>query len=570
MATQINWNMPELRPPGQEIASISGLLGSIADAREKKREFEMEQARLRAQDEQQARHQAALEAYNQQALAQQDLHQRQTLAQARQLAEAQTREKMQEQANPHMDEVRHLVDTGDIAGAQARGGQYGVGVTKNQGLIDSRATAARTTRGDQFNTGLEALQGIGMFPGLPEGMTKDVAQASVGNTDEEVNPSRPPVQFRMPAGSVLDYDPVEAKKASRAEVGRLQAQLMESQRQNMQDSPHWTQATKEIANNMATEGYHGDPVKEIAERNKDLEHGDLQKEIAQTRRQPADTGGFDKVREQANARALTGLQVRTNKFVINSGLNKLGMAKVETDNAKAAMSAAIEEGNPLGAAHALEKLTGLGRMGMATTPALQLSIDHLNGLLGKGANWVAKAIDGGFGEEAQQNIMGLVDTIQSSINEHIEARHQAFVASEYTGANKNLKGNVEDKEAEIFGPLMPPGWQPDYDPEALQIVPGSGMPPSPTGRGKPRARPAGAPAGGGGGGATMTNQQRMPVGSDDMRVVPSGGLPPAAQAAGTGSRGVPGADPAMLQELRAVAQQLREQRQQRRQQGGTR
>lgn len=525
MATQVNWSqMPRIQGGGPEIASISNLLGSIAEAREKRRQFEEELAQKKAEADQLAKHQAALEEYNRQNLQQMQEYHKQSLAQKGEAAKQKLAQTQQTEADKQMGAVRGLVDAGDLPGAQGLGKQYGVDVTRNDQAVQAAAEKARLARGDQTAGAMGLIPG---FSALPPEVMQTAARDTAQNTDEELNPKLAPVQFHMPVGSVIDYDPVTSKKAAMAERGRRQADFLEKNKLGIGADELGQKAMMEVGNAMGTEGYKGDPVADAMKTKRDFEHQQNFLEAAKARRAAsASPDGFDKTRELANARALAAMQTRAQRFVINSGLNKLSAAKGEAENVRSS----LESGNPLGAAQALEKITALGRGGMATTPALKLSIEHLNGLVGKGQNWVAKALSGDFGDEARDNLMHAFETLNASIDEHIKARHQAFVQSEYTGANQNIKGNIEDKEAEIFGPLMPPGWTPDYDPEALQVVPTTGLPPSKTGRGTPRA--------GRGGGVPATIRPT----NDPDSFAPTGGgptgkqAPPASQAAGAGQR----------------------------------
>lgn len=547
MANQVNWGMPELRSPGPEIASISGLLGSIADAREKKRQFEVEQARLRAADEQQARHQQALEEYNRQNLQQQAEHQQQTLAQARDLATMKAKQGMQKDANAHMGDVHKLIDTGDMAGAQALGGQYGMDVSRDQGLIDSRATDARVQRGQQDAGAMDAMRGIGMLPGVPDQAVDSAAQGEgVSNTDEELNPRQAPAQIKMPVGSVLDYDPVSTRQASRKEVGRLQGQFMETEQANMAQSPNWEKAARTIGNQMAGEGYKGDPYKEVAALAQHLDDEDNKLKAAgmkQEPRPPSPQGD-----QRINQAAKKVLNSEVEKFSAQSGMRDLKKAYGQTIKADRLTEAGTGEGE----AAAIDEFIKTARGGMVTGQSLGFSMAHLGGALTRLETAWDTLKTGQFSEQAMDNLTKSLEAAREGIKEEVEGIRQAFVSGFYSGgANDELKTNLDDHYDRLFSQF---GYKAERQQGATGITP--------TGKRIGGGASAAPPAGGG----TLA---RLPVGSGDMAVVPSGRLPTAAEAAGTGTKGVAGADPALAAELRALAKQVYEQRQQRRQQGGT-
>lgn len=572
----INFNLRDMRPPPDDgVASITGLLESIETARESKRRFEMQEARQRAADEATVKHNAALEEQNRQATAAQLQIHRDTMAKE----QARLGFDQQKEANAHFAEVQAPIDRGDVPTAQMNAGRYGMGVQPDQQAIEQQAEQARAQRemegrqqrgaavADQFSSipamppavsqafGTNAREGVGQEP-TPEEMQP---------TPEELHPQHPPVQINMPVGPALDYDPAGARQKQGGERGRLQQGFVDAHQQEMEQSPYAQKAGMEVANAMANEQFKGDPNAIYAARVKDLEHEAQHMEETKLRAKPVATpGAFDPKVELANNRALGAMNRRLQQWEKASGLQDLGKSK---EHAETAMDA-IKSGNPIGTATAIENLTSTARRGMATSPALKLVVDHMSGLVGKGESWWAGLMRGDMGEEAKQNVLNQIETAMDTINDQVFAKHQAFVAGNYTGANKNIKGNLEDWEAQTFGPLMPPGWQPDYDPNALKIEVLSGQPASPTGRGK--ERPAGggggggAPAGAGAGPGIPTNtapQPRGPTGGDDMRVMPAG-TPLAAAAAGTGGGpGGPG-DPALM--TRARTRQMFEEQQARR------
>lgn len=544
MATQVNWNTPSPFPqPRAEIAGISDLLGAIADAREKKRQFEANLAQQKAEADQLAQHQAALEKYNQDNLNQQVTHQTAETARLQQKAQAQQLQHQQEQANPHMGDIRSALDKGDTQGARELGGQYGVGVNRNEKLIQDRALKAGQARGDQFNAGMQSLGSYGILGGLPE-LPPQVQQAAEKETigasaptQEELNPAarEAPYQLTMPAGQVLDYDPGAARAAGGAERGRRQQEFMQAHEQSLGQDELGQRALVEVGNRIASPDYKGDPYKDVAALHQHLQDqantNQRAKDAAAARaKPPAVEGAFNKDVDLANNRALSRLAERRKAFVVNSGFNKFVASKNEIQSTRAN----LESNNPVGTAHAIEKITALGRMGMATTPALKLTTEHLSGLLGKGDTYIQKVWNGDQGEEAKDNLAHALQTMEAAADEHIKKAHQQWVGSEYTPANKNIKGNIEDMEMGLFQSVMPPGWEPDYDPEALQVQPASGQPPSRTGRGKARQGQAGGapPARGG---VNLINSG--PTGG--FPSVP-GKLPTAAEAAGSGGQSLPG------------------------------
>lgn len=198
-------------------------------------------------------------------------------------------------------------------------------------------------------------------------------------------------------------------------------------------------------------------------------------------------GGFNPKIEAANRMALKNLNTQTNTTAMRAGLPQMGKAVAGLDETEAL----IKSGNPVAAAAALERFVAVSRSGTgngaaATNAALALFQRHMGGISDTIEGAVEKLKSGNLGEEQKLNLVGAVRTARDSIKQSANQFHQSFVNTWYNEGNANIKGNVEDQEETLFGPL---GYHPQRDPNAKRIRPMSGQLPSADSSGS--TRPAG-------------------------------------------------------------------------------
>lgn len=197
-------------------------------------------------------------------------------------------------------------------------------------------------------------------------------------------------------------------------------------------------------------------------------------------RHPGGTGGgdgFNPKIDLANTRSLKEVDAETTRWAHTSGLDALRKSREELDHVKEQ----VASGNPMAAASALEKLTSVSRGGAASQGALALMQKHLSGSYGSLEGLMARLSTGDFGPEQRKNLMGAVEAMQGALDKGIADKHEEFVKGFYTPGRYNQKGNIEDREEQMFGSL---GMHPKYDPEAPTIVPGSGKLPGKTRSGR--------------------------------------------------------------------------------------
>lgn len=202
----------------------------------------------------------------------------------------------------------------------------------------------------------------------------------------------------------------------------------------------------------------------------------LQKEHETAAGNSAAPGGFNTKIEAANRMALKGLNTQTNTVALRNGLPQMGKAVAGLDETEAL----IKSGNPTAAAAGLERFVGVSRSGTgngaaATNAALALFQKHMGGAADNIDGFIEKLKSGNLGAEQRVNLLGAVQTARDSIKQSANPFHQSFVDTWYNEGNANIKGNVEDQEETIFGPL---GYHPQRDPSAKRIRPMSGQLPS--------------------------------------------------------------------------------------------
>lgn len=219
MANQVNWQqMPGVGNPGAEIASISGMLSAIAEGREKRRQFEEEQAIRQQIADQNARHQQALEAHNAGILAQQ---QRKAQADAQAAQEKLAREQRETFAQKALPGAQAALRNDDVQGAKLAVQPYGGDVLEDTSGAEAAAAAQEQRRGAAFDRIAGKVPQLGIFDlmTLPV-QAAEHAKRSAAPTPEEQAQAQKRYRIQGPVGEVLDYSPQEATKAEDTQFER--------------------------------------------------------------------------------------------------------------------------------------------------------------------------------------------------------------------------------------------------------------------------------------------------------------------------------------------------------------
>lgn len=203
--------MPAVGNPGAEIASISGMLGAIADSRARQqqeaaerafreRQFAAQQANI-AEDNRRAQEQLAMQAAQQKAAAE------------RQAAEAkrQQSETFEQKALPG---AKAALRNDDVQGARLALKPYGGDVTEDTSGQEAAAAAQQQRQGAAFDRVAAKVPQLGIFDLMTLPVQASAhAQRAAAPTPEEQAQAQKRYRISGPVGDVLDYSPTLANEA---------------------------------------------------------------------------------------------------------------------------------------------------------------------------------------------------------------------------------------------------------------------------------------------------------------------------------------------------------------------
>lgn len=478
----INWNLiqpPEGPTPGQEVASVTGLLTAIAERRMQQqkeeeakafaeRQYQTNLANQQADNARADMQFRATQKYNADNLAQTKTHQDEVI-----------KIQGQERASKVWQEAQAMAERDPEAARQH---------LRNNGFDDAgpRPVAAAATpapppagQAPQPPAGRAAIepppfvpQSPNVFPGAApaappppatpaggDGLSVEDKQAIIAQmapATEVVPPAG--TQFRSPVGNVLDFNP-EAATARRQAAAKQRADEFVKQVTPHVKGAFAKQALDETVGAMLAPTWDPkeDPYKLFVDRQDKLEGRQATKDNAATAaaasRENIVTRAAATKDSQDESRGLRGLQALRSDIRENVARWNLRADLKDFNEIKKGLRLI---GTPAGTAQAtaLDNLIKVGRGGVVTKQSMEFIANHMGGSLDRLKSAITATINGQFSDpsiaDARRTLQELHDTILGEAGEKEQVFKDTYLVDPQYAP---YRANVETEHEKEFGPF---------------------------------------------------------------------------------------------------------------------
>lgn len=429
MAGLIDWSAinPAPAQPSQALASIPEMLQQFAQRRQKAAEDEQArkqaEAHFQAQMAEKAADDARAEQYHKDELD----YQNRTLAGSEAQRRAVAEEGQRKDAAAAYPQIQQLNATDPL---QARNLAMLHG-----GSIEDRPQAPPPAAPPPL-WGLPRELGLAMNMGT-------------GDTPQAPMPAPPPPGQQLHlAGRVLELPSAQEMETNRAAQAKQRAQQFATQVGPVAGSPFAKQALAETVAQMQAPTWDAkeDPFKTFQARMQHLEDEQVTREGHHaTVAASGATEGHKAVAE--NQRALRELRGDIASWKTENGVRDLGKAYEEMSKAEKLA------GSKSGAAQAaaVEGFIKSARGGAVTGASQNFMTTHMGGLLDGLETRLAAAKKGNYGVGQMASLNQAIRDAKDAIKAGVEERRQAYVDKYYSGQYDDMKANVDNEYAGLFG-----------------------------------------------------------------------------------------------------------------------
>lgn len=449
----IDWNILQpTRGPGQEIASITNLLSSIAEKRARAQQEEYDRA---IRERQLAMQEQNTQLDNQRADEQLQLTRNAQAAQAEQHAAA-AEEAKRKAGYAALPGIKAALGKGNEEGARLAAEEAGVSYAKDT-EPRPQDIAAQQARGqathDNGVGSLDAFAGVGMLPGPVPMMAARMPVTPDAPTAAE---RAPRYRLGLPGRPVLDYSPYEEEQALQANRGK-QADELGSALGPAMRSPYARQAISEVQGMVKSGQFKPeDAAKATLERIQHLE--DQANSTIRTgmgiRENAARGGKIDERAAAAEAHKVTSenqRSVRELKGEISqwASVNDMkGLGKLYGEAQKASELGASRIG--LTQVGALDQFVKGVRGAAAVGNAVNLAADHLGGIVDSIKGKISQGDTGEYAESQRANLNGAIKELKAALKTEALMKHEGFVGQFYGDTYGDMKSNVDDAYDGMF------------------------------------------------------------------------------------------------------------------------
>lgn len=430
-----------LRPPGAEIASITGLLSAFAERRQKQQQ---EAAEREFRERQFAAQQANIAADNARADQQfKQLQQQHQDAQAAAKAKADD-EKAKLFAEKALGPAQSALRNNDLQGARLAVQPYGGDVTQDYTAGEQASAAIADRRAAAADT-FAPLEPVGnLLGGIPQ-----IAQAAAAQpTADEARQMAPRYKIQAPVGPALDYSPMDAETGEQAGLARNTQRAVTAASQIQSPySPRILEAARAQAMAGAT------PEEAVT---RGLASGQFGEQQAESTKRAAmvnarareSHGDLEKDREERrNLRAEAALNQEADKWAAQNGIKELNKAHGE---ASRALSLAGSSNGPAQVA-AVEGFIKAARGGAVTAASQGFATKHLGGVLDSLEGAVEAAKSGKFAPGQMKNLQDGLKAAIGALNEELGAKRKRFDSRFRSERYGEVQANVDDIAEGMFG-----------------------------------------------------------------------------------------------------------------------
>lgn len=284
------------------------------------------------------------------------------------------------------------------------------------------------------------------------GLPREIGLAmNMGTGDMQTNPMPappPPGQELHLAGRVLDLPTQQELEATRVAAAKKRATDFAAQVGPSLSSPYGAQALRETVAMMQAPTWDAkeDPFKALQARMQDLEHQQVTREGQRLAADRAGAGDGHKNTAE-NQRALRELRSDFQGWKSETGIKELGKAYEEMNKAE---SLAKSGAGPAQAA-AVESFIKSARGGAVTGASQGFMTAHMGGMLDLLETKVEAAKKGKFGPGQMAELNRAIRDAKAAIKAGVEERRASFVDKYYSGEYDDMKANVDNEYAGLFG-----------------------------------------------------------------------------------------------------------------------
>lgn len=400
----VNWDLLQpIRPvAAQEVASVNGLLSAFAERRMKQQQFEAQQALAeRSFQAQEANRQHD----NANADAMLRLQQRQYES-AQEQAKAAALAKDQDQARAELDKTI--------------------------------LPALQNDRPDQAEASAIAA-GVGFG--------KREADLAPG----QVPPAAPTTRYNLtlPAGQVINYDPIEAENAKKAATAKLIDQSRAALEPTRRIDPYMNTAV-DLALGLAPLYQKPEDVAKLAT----AEHDKAQAQAATAANALLNArGASDRHEDTAGQAAQRNLDRYVTRFATVNHVGDLQKAGTELQKSLDQLAPGATGTNQRAAIDNF--ITGI-KKGTVTTAALQYFAKDVGSLGDRWQNFLSKWEEGKYGDPLVQEFQGAILRGLDSIKKEFASKARAFDKAYQNPSFRGLETNLDFEREMMFGDWAPP------------------------------------------------------------------------------------------------------------------
>lgn len=481
----INWNAgaPSGPTPGQEVASVTGLLSALAERRAKQqqeeamqafreREFQNTMANQRIDNDRADKTARDNASYMTANLEQTKLAHRDT--QAIQQRDRVERALTAARAARSPEEARQILQSADF---QPDGGPSPAPQQHAPPPPDAISGAGAPAPRQAIEPPPMPVS-TGVFPGAapPTAPSRNPAPEPVSTTPQErasmLSQMAPPSEvlpgtsqapapapgssnrWRTPAGSVIDFDPV-AIQASRAADAKRQAEGFAASMAGHTKGKFAQRAIDETVGAMQSPTWDPkeDPHAMFSKRQEDLEHTDASDRHAAASRAEAAAGRAAAAGRGDANRNIRGLNTLRADLRENDSRWNLRPQLKDFEEIKKGLNLI---GTPAGTAQAtaLDNLIKVGRGGVVTKQSMEFISNHMGGSLDRLRTAVRATINGQFSDpsiaDAKRTLQELHDTILAEVHDKSNEFKDTYLADPQY---EPVRGNLESEHDKRFGPF---------------------------------------------------------------------------------------------------------------------